>query len=281
MCAELIAQFRSLASGQMTTVDGATWGCDDVNEGTLHNGCGDARVNGLAASMQTDAETEACIASLEEAQRDARERSRQKAEAAGRDDESSMPVSPAAADSIPLAKLFEPLSCFTLRDAKVGGPELKLYDAMSSPDRQLIKAGYFVAEGSLIIQQILQLCPRYRLASILATEAQLHKLMPDLIAADQAYAAADATAVAGPPPACVVFGGSRADVSDATGFKHSALSVLAIVTRPPDVYRPLREWLPTLTPAAGTVAPTLLVLDGVIKPENVGALFRTALAFGV
>ena len=32
----------------------AVWGCDDVNEGTLHNGVGDARVHGLVGQMQTD-----------------------------------------------------------------------------------------------------------------------------------------------------------------------------------------------------------------------------------
>jgi tRNA G18 (ribose-2'-O)-methylase SpoU len=83
-----------------------------------------------------------------------------------------------------------------------------------------------------------------------------------------------------PPPPCVVFAGSRADVSKATGFKHSALSVLAIVRRPTAVHRPLAEWLPTLQAVPGTAVPAVLVLDGVIKPENVGALFRTALAFG-
>ena len=44
---------------------------------------------------------------------------------------------------------------------------------------------------------------------------------------------------------------------------------------------PLNPWLSALSPARGTRRPTLLVLDNVIKPENVGALFRTALAFGV
>ena len=61
----------------------------------------------------------------------------------------------------------------------------------------------------------------------------------------------------------------------------AALSILAIVRRPAHPHLPLERWLPTLRPAPGALRPTLLVLDGVIKPENVGALFRTALAFGV
>ena len=52
-----------------------------------------------------------------------------------------------------------------------GGPELKLYDAMTSPDRQLLKAGYFVAEGALVVQQLLRM-PEYRMVSMLSTEAQ-------------------------------------------------------------------------------------------------------------
>ena len=253
----------------------ARWGCDDINEGTMHNGFGDARVNGLDQFMQTDAETEACIASLEQAQRDslALKRSREgeplhALEAA------------AAAPGVPLATSFERLRNFTLRDAKAGAaPELKLYDAMASPDRQLVKAGYFVAEGSLIIQQILQLGTTYQIASLLGTETQLQTLVPNLVEADAAYSEAASPPVA-PPPPCVVFAGSRADVSNATGFKHSALSVLAIVRRPAAVHRPLATWLPTLQAVPGTAVPAVLVLDGVIKPENVGALFRTALAFG-
>ena len=69
-------------------------------------------------------------------------------------------------------------------------------------------------------------------------------------------------------------------MSAATGFKHSALSVLGIALRPSSAV-PLSTWLAALAPAAGMRRPTLLLLDGVIKPENVGSLFRSALAFGV
>ena len=257
----------------------ATWCCDDVTEGTLHNGFGDARVNGLAGSVQTDEETNNCLALLETARRKGREQTR---EAAAAEPPKSAAVLPAYDGQQPLSAIFDPLSAFTLRNANDGGPELKLYDAMTSPDRQLIKAGYFVAEGSLVVQQLLRL-PEYRLVSILSTEAQLRKLAPDLRGAEAAYrdaaAASGGGAVAEPP--CLMFAGSRANVSSATGFKHSALSILAIARRPPTAHLPLARWLPALRPAEGTVQPTLLVLDAVIKPENVGSLFRTALAFGV
>ena len=51
--------------------------------------------------------------------------------------------------------------------------------------------------------------------------------------------------------------------------------MLAIVRRPVDVHKPLAQWVSRLAPAPGTRRPTVLVLDSVIKPENVGALFRT------
>ena len=163
----------------------ATWGCDDVNEGTLHNGCGDARVNGLAEFMQSDAETAACIASLEQSQRDehgTQKRTREQMTS------SSTAAAVPADDDLSLEDIFAKLRWFTLRDANVDAPELRLYNAMLSPDRQLVKAGYFVAEGSLVVQQILRLGSEFQLASILGTETQLRKLGVDLLAADRVYA---------------------------------------------------------------------------------------------
>ena len=241
----------------------AVWGCDDVNEGTLHNGVGDARVNGIAGEVQTDEQTADCISSLEHLQ--------QEAAAAAADDSN-------AASAAALPAIFAPLP---VRSQLRRRAELKL-TMPCSPDWQLIKAGYFVAEGSLVIQQILSLGSSYRLASILSTESQLHKLAKDFAEAEAFYTAEAASGNHDEAPApCVVFGGSRADVSKATGFKHSALSILAIVRRPTHAHMPLQQWFSSLKPAPGTMRPTLLVLDNVIKPENVGALFRTALAFGV
>ena len=243
------------------------WGCDDTTEGTLHNGVGDARVNGLPSQMQTDEQTANCIVSLQASQHAARERSRATAEAA-------VPGHhPASPEDAALSELMAPLRHFTLASASSEAPELRLYDAMLSPDRQLLKAKYFVAEGSLIIQQLLKMGTTYRLASILSTEAQLRKLMPDLAEADASYeltaasthmtpsagaeggesAAAHSSPSASHATApCLVFAGGRADVSRATGFKHSALSVLAIVHRPEsEVHMALERWLPSLRAAVG------------------------------
>ena len=172
MCAYLVPpSAKAFGHGVEETWAGsmAAWGCDDVNEGTLHNGFGDARVNGLAGSVQTDEETDNCIALLESARRKGREQTREAAAA----DAPEAVVPPAAAvnDNTPLPTIFDPLSAFTLRNANDGGPELKLYDAMTSPDRQLLKAGYFVAEGALVVQQLLRM-PEYRMVSMLSTEAQ-------------------------------------------------------------------------------------------------------------
>ena len=334
--ARFVVARRVLMSNPKGPPSTVAWGCDDTSEGTLFNGVGDARVNGLASQMQTDEQTDACIRSLEAS----RKRSREGALAKDTDAAGPSALTDAAAGSNsveyggnnddatkPLQELMGPLRHFALADAGGGAPELKLYDAMLSPDRQLIKAGYFVAEGSLVVQQVLQMASRgsssgasgttapdnagYRLVSMLSTEAQLRKLAPDLRAANARYSreenerneeraagaatAPDAAGAVGTPQGanpddadastdvapCVVFAGSRAHVSSATGFKHSALSVLAIARRPLEVQMPLSPWLSGLRAAPGTARPTLLVLDGVIKPENVGALFRTALAFGV
>ena len=288
---------RTAAAAAPTMAAKAVWCCDDTSEGTLFNGVGDARVHGLASQMQTDEQTAECIATLEASRRESREKSRAAAEA----EAAAAPTTHDESNNTPLDTILGPLRNFSLRDASAGGPELKLYDAMLSPDRQLVKAGYFVAEGSLVIQQVLTMPTIYKCASILSTEAQLRKLVPEIRQADAAYTAAAAEASSSaadvtdggdasgasssstwPPDApCLVFSGGRADVSRCTGFKHSALSILAIVYRPPIFTSPLDEWVTSLKPAPGTRRPTILVLDSVIKPENVGSLFRTALAFGV
>merc|ERR1719231_1909811 len=109
------------------------------------------------------------------------------------------------------------------------------------------------------------------MVSMLSTEAQLRKLAPDLRDAEARYrdAASGGAGGSAEEAPCLVFAGSRANVSSATGFKHSALSILAIARRPSAVHTPLAEWLPALRPADGTTHPALLVMDAVVKPENV------------
>ena len=107
-----------------------------MSEGTLHNGVGDARVEGLQGVRQTEAETDACIAALEHSRRQLREATREASAAESRADhkgaaaEVSMSASDAW-DSLPLPLLFDRLPGFVHRPASDGGAELKLYDAMS------------------------------------------------------------------------------------------------------------------------------------------------------
>ncbi|KAL1526497.1 hypothetical protein AB1Y20_015207 [Prymnesium parvum] len=262
------------------------WGCDDPEEGTLH-----AQWDSTEVKQEAH---DALVRALEEARARAREASR-----ASREEPNDSPGVVQASDygSAPLDSLFENLRAFSLHQAVGGGADLKLYDAMQNPDRLLAKHGYFVAEGCLVVQQVLSL-PSYFPASILSTEPTLRKLMPDLCASDarlraagrdnatpemNLVEAAEGSAAVSAPLNCCVYVGSRGDISRITGFKHSALATLAIVQRPLGVHRPVADWLPKLRPMGGapTGPPVVLIMDNVIKPDNVGALFRTALAFGV
>ncbi|EOD30870.1 hypothetical protein EMIHUDRAFT_468265 [Emiliania huxleyi CCMP1516] len=251
--------------------DGRAWCCDDVHEGTLHNGSGDARVDGdcgdpAAAAAATAARLQVLA-----------ERGRKRARMEAEEDGSAGGAGGSGGGggetlegegSVTLGAFFNALDHFTLRRPAEGGSELALYDALRSPDRALLRGGHFVAEGSLVVEQLLALrredgTPRFRLVSLLGTEQMLGRLAPAIQRADEDYADDGSR--------CVAFGGSRADLSAATGFKHSALSVLGIALRPPSAV-PLSPWLAALAAAAGMRRPTLLLLDGVIKPENVGAI---------
>ena len=164
------------------------WGCDDTSEGTLFNGVGDARVNGLASEMQTDAQTEACIESLEAS----RKRSRAEALAADSAAADAAASSSSHDDSTtPLSALMAPLRHFKLADAGSGAPGLKLYDAMLSPDASSSRPAILspkarswcsrrAARGRLR-RRGAALEAGYRLVSILSTEAA-RKLAPDLAA---------------------------------------------------------------------------------------------------
>lgn len=284
-------------AGSGARADGRAWGCDDVNEGTLHNGAGDARVDGEGDQREAAAATAARLSALEVAareQRNRRKRTRDGSEAAvggetgteyGLDQEV---LAPGAAGAGMLSKLFGLLKHFSLRGAHEGKSELQLYDAMRSPDRALLRHGVFVAEGSLVIEQILSFSTvddsperfglsdqSFQLLSILATEQMLARLAPVIQRADESIAtqfrasaphAEDAPSLPAADTgkaACIVFSGSRSDLSEITGFKHSSLSALAIVRRPAAPGETITEWLSHLKPARGVARPTLLILDGV------------------
>jgi len=185
--------------------DGRAWCCDDVHEGTLHNGSGDARVDGdcgdpAAAAAATAARLQALA-----------ERGRKRARTEAEEDGSAGGGGGGGETlegegSVTLGAFFDALDHFTLRRPADGGSELALYDALRSPDRALLRGGHFVAEGSLVVEQLLTLrredgTPRFRLVSLLGTEQMLGRLAPAIQRADEAYAEDGSR--------CVAFGGSR------------------------------------------------------------------------
>ena len=110
--------------------------------------------------------------------------------------------------------------------------------------------GYFVAEGALVIRQLLE--SPYPVRSLLVTERGLRLLEPDL----------------GRIEAPVYVAGQ--DVVDAVAGFHYHRGALAAADR-----LPLPD--PQALAAGGDL---LLVAEGVGDHENLGALFRNAAAFG-
>ncbi|MDQ3898578.1 MAG: RNA methyltransferase, partial [Actinomycetota bacterium] len=118
-------------------------------------------------------------------------------------------------------------------------------------DRDLRRDGCVVAEGALVIRQLLR--SRCRLRSVLATPRGLAALADDLAGVEA--------------PVYVV---SQALMTSIAGF-HFHRGALASADRPPPA--------DLATVAAG--ADLLLVAEGVTDNENLGGLFRNAAAFGV
>jgi tRNA G18 (ribose-2'-O)-methylase SpoU len=116
---------------------------------------------------------------------------------------------------------------------------------------ELRREGYFLAEGALVIRQLLR--SPYRVRAVLATSRGLAALAADL--ADQ-----DAP----------VYQVSQALMTSIAGF-HFHRGALASAERGP------QPDLATVA-AAGDV---LLMAEGVTDNENLGGLFRNAAAFGV
>ena len=110
--------------------------------------------------------------------------------------------------------------------------------------------GYFVAEGAVVIRQLLE--SPYPVRSLLVTERGLRQLEPDLDRVDApVYAAGQ-------------------DVVDAVAGFHYHRGALAAADR-----------LPPRDPLALVEAgDLLLVAEGIGDLENLGALFRNAAAFG-
>jgi len=130
-------------------------------------------------------------------------------------------------------------------------PRLAAYASLADA-RALLARGLFVAEGRYVVQRLLE-AGRFPIESLLLNEAALAALAPGL------------GALEAPVYVCA----SRFFES-LTGH-HFHRGCLALARRPASS--------PALELARGVGA--LLVLDAVGNPDNVGSVFRSALAFGV
>jgi tRNA G18 (ribose-2'-O)-methylase SpoU len=136
-------------------------------------------------------------------------------------------------------------------DARLDG-----YRGLTEP--ALRRQGLIVAESAEVVRQLLH-ARQHTLRSVLATDAALDGLR-------------DALASLATPPEILV-----ADVAvlrEVTGFAFHR-GCLALAERGPE------PSLETVLAAIGPGPAVVLALDAVSNPDNVGALFRNAAAFGV
>ncbi len=136
-------------------------------------------------------------------------------------------------------------------------PRADPFRSLADP-RALAAAGLFAAEGRLVLARLLAPGARFRLRALLATPGLLAALGPRLSGL-------------APPPALVC--ASERVIAAVVGHALHRGGV------------GLAERGPALDPAAliadaRAAARPLLVLENVADPENVGALFRNAAAFG-
>lgn len=136
-----------------------------------------------------------------------------------------------------------------------GDPRLRIYRNVRDPDLRR-EGGLFLAEGRLNVRRLVE-STRYPLHSLFLTPAALSGLRAALEAL---------------PDDVPVYVGSRAVLNDVVGFDlHRGCIAAGLRSGAPP--------LEALVPAAP--APSLLVvLEQVTNPDNVGGVFRNALAFG-
>lgn len=141
-------------------------------------------------------------------------------------------------------------------------PRLDPFRDLNVADRRPDKGGngLVIAEGLYVVGRML--ISRLATQALVGTPAKLSRLRAD--AAAQGW---DLDAAAGDAPFYEV---SNAVLSQVIGFP-SSRDVLAVAPRPAEV----------LTADIATAATTVLICEGVNDPENLGALFRGAAAFGV
>lgn len=139
------------------------------------------------------------------------------------------------------------------RVERAADPRLAEYRWVARPT-ELLRRGWFVAEGRLVVERLLG-ARRYQIESLLVSEAALEALSP-LLERE--------------PPDAPVYVCAPHIFEQLTGHDFHR-GCLGLVRRP--------EPSPWTEVAAR--ARSLLVLEGVANPDNVGGVFRNAAAFGV
>jgi len=132
-----------------------------------------------------------------------------------------------------------------------GDPRLNDYGALREPEL-LHGRGLFIAEGRLVVRRAID-GGRYRLRSVLVSEAARRSLEPEL---------------ARLAPDIPVYVCRASDFLDITGYNIHR-GCLALVDRP----------APLAADALLGAARTVVLLEGVTNADNVGAVFRNAAAF--
>jgi tRNA G18 (ribose-2'-O)-methylase SpoU len=151
-------------------------------------------------------------------------------------------------------------------------PRIAIYQHVAEPE--LVRSrGLFIAEGRLVVRRLIEE-GRYSIQSVLVSEPALRSLEDAL------------ASIADRVPIYVCH---ARDFVEMTGHRIHR-GCLAMVERPPP--RSLGDLFPVSSPSVAESArgsggigaaggTTILVLEGLANPDNVGGAFRNAAAFGV
>jgi tRNA G18 (ribose-2'-O)-methylase SpoU len=152
-----------------------------------------------------------------------------------------------------------------IRLDSLGDPRLADYRALRDPEL-LRTRNLFVAEGRLVVERLLAM-RRYAIRSLLLSDAAYAALAPSLAQEPQPEAFSPQPPGPSVPP---IYLCRRADFFGLTGMDIHR-GCLALVERP------------RLSSVDEIIerAMTVIVLEAVANPDNVGGIFRNAAAFGV